>query len=106
MNTFDEIKLKIYESYSDGSLSSNQKEILLNYITEKEEDYIHHMEKKKAAADRLGVDIDDLPNKKYKKDPKKADLYYAGKEKITEDEIENYTDEDFMRDMEFLMNGD
>lgn len=48
-------------------------------VTEKEEDHLYHMSKKK---DHIIEKRRMLPNKKYKKDPEKADRIYAGREEV------------------------
>lgn len=48
-------------------------------VTEKEEDHLYHMTKKKEHIINKGRM---LPNKKYKKDPEKADKIYTGREEV------------------------
>ena len=105
MMKFDEFRLDIYDNYDCGLITEAEKDTLLLYVNEKEEDHYYHMMKKREAAERLGVCIDDLPNKKYKKNPEKADLYYKAKEIITDNEIENYGEEEYLKDLLSLIDA-
>lgn len=82
-----QLEYVICEAESNGEISIDTRNRLLLTLYEKEEDHSDHMEKKKDAEKRLGKP---LPNKKYIKDIKKADLHYKGREESKKKEL-SYT---------------
>ena len=57
------------------------------YIVEAEEDHKYHQRYKELASKRTGIPQDKMVNKKYIKDPKKADLRYKGTEKMIDNDL-------------------
>lgn len=90
----------ICEAEAHGEISMNTRNKLLLALYEKEEDHPDHMEKKEEAEKRLGKS---LPNKKYMKNPDKADRYYKGKEEVKKkepgftDKTSNISEKDYKK---------
>ena len=54
---------------------------------ESEEDHKAHMIYKKKASEKKKIPEEKMINKKYNKNPEKADLYYKGREKLIEKDL-------------------
>lgn len=93
LDRFDMARNLVETTFTESVINSDMKEILLSYISEKENDYKVHMLKKSIAEENLGKTLN---NKKYKTDKngnyvnpdktKKAELKYTAIDKGTETE--------------------
>ena len=76
--------LNIMESCDDSELQDvcESVEDLLISVMEKEEEHDSHMKYKELASQRKNIPVEKMKNKKYEKNPEKADQYYRGREKL------------------------
>ena len=92
MSPYDIMYEAINDKYENGVITFEQANELnelayVRYVIEKETDHPAHIEYKRQASERTGKDLSNLPNKKYIKNPEKADLIYKGREKTADPTI-------------------
>lgn len=103
MTKYDIIFEALQEKVDSGELSLEEAELVNDvafekYICEAEEDHLSHMKYKEKASKRSGISQDKMINKKYKKNPEKADLYYKGRERLIQNDRENNNGNSYLRD--------
>ena len=89
----NEITLEVAEKVNDLAYEK--------YVVEAEEDHRYHVAYKNLASKKLNKDEKDMPNKKYIKDPKKADLHYKGREELIKKDLKENKGNDYVRKKPF-----